>query len=83
MADVASEITGSKVHFELSVHNADKPSISPEEIRRRLLPGLVRPHARPSDQESEPLRQPIFAPHGLLLSNHATFVRKRRPSMAK
>lgn len=76
MAVVAAEITGEKVHFELSINNADKPPTSSEDIRCRLLPGLVRcPHGQPAP-EPGPNPQPMFSPHGLLLSNHATFVRK-------
>ncbi|MBM4071108.1 MAG: hypothetical protein FJ271_19500 [Planctomycetes bacterium] len=36
LAAAAAGILGTPVDFELSVDNADKPSLSPEEVRRRL-----------------------------------------------
>jgi hypothetical protein len=72
MAAVAGEITGMPVHFELSIDNADKPAIECAEAVKRLLPGLSPlKSTTPENADS-----PSFAPHGLLLSNHATFVRK-------
>ncbi len=76
MADVAAEITGEGVHFELSINNAEKAPIDVDEIGRRILPGLVRPRDCQSGSESALARRTMFSPHGLLLSNHATFVRK-------
>ncbi len=36
LADIASEIVGAAAAFDLSVLNADKPSLADEEVRRRL-----------------------------------------------
>ena len=38
LAQVAAEIAGQPAAFELSVVNVDKPALTREEIRRRLLP---------------------------------------------
>ncbi len=36
LAEVATRRLGVEVHFELSIANADKPELSPEEVARRL-----------------------------------------------
>lgn len=36
MADAAERRMGCEVHFELSIHNVDKPPLTPDEVTRRL-----------------------------------------------
>jgi len=36
LAATAAEMLGTAVHFELSVHNVDKPALTVDEVRRRL-----------------------------------------------
>ncbi len=77
MADVAADISGQPLHFELSINNADKPPLDAAEAGRRLLPAIAGGPPSP-DRAARLTTSPVpgFAPHGLLLSDLAGFVAK-------
>ena len=69
MAEVAERIVGRPVWFELSIRNADKPATGADQIRERLK--MADPNAG-----TPAAGQLTIYPHGLILSNLATFEEK-------
>ena len=61
------------VWFEIAIANADKPPLTADQVRTRLLPHLI------ADPKKEPAtRHETFAPFGLLITNAATYLQKAR-----
>ncbi len=65
MAELARQLTGLPVHFELSIENADKPPLDAGETARRLVPPFAN---------REPA--PRFSPNGFVLTRLPTFADK-------